>query len=354
MRFLKNKSKIKDWIKAIIIALLLIWFVKIFFIQSYPISSSNMENTLYSGDHIIVNKIKFGVRLPITLLSIPLLDNKIPLLNISSYLDWITLPYFRIFDFINIKRNDVIVFNNPFENDLPTDKKSISVKRCIGIPDDTITIINKKVFVNSKWVRFNNNVIYKYRINTNGKKVSDSLIEKYNLYNGSMVAENVYDYFISSSTSDSLLKHPNIKNARLLGIIKTGDNYFIFPQNPTYGWSDDSFGPLVVPKKNAIVKLNKKNIDLYKKIIEKYENNTLDIKNDSIFINNEIAKEYKFKLNYYFVMDDNRDNSFDSREWGFLPEDHIIGSATMVWFSINKSNNNKSRLSWSRLFNIIK
>lgn len=353
MKFLKNKHKIKDWIKAIIIAFLIIWFIKAYFIQSFPVNSTNMENNLYTGDHIIVNKIKYGIRLPITLLSLPLIDNKIPLLGIKSYLNWITFSYKRIFRFFDIKHDDIIVFNNPTETDLPIDKKSVLVKRCIGLPDDTITIINKKVFVNSKWIRFNSNVIYKYRINTAGVKISDSLIEKHNLYNGGMVSENVYDYFISPATADSLLKHPSIKLIRMLGIFNSDDNYFVFPQNPAYGWSDDQFGPVIVPKKDVTVKISKKNIDLYKRIIEKYENNTLEIKNDSIYINDKVAKTYTFKMDYYFVMDDNRDNAFDSREWGFLPESHIIGSASMVWFSINKTFKNKGAITWSRMFNSI-
>jgi signal peptidase I len=349
----KHKTRIKDWLKAILIALLILWMFNLFFIQSFTISNSNMENTLFSGDKVVVNKIRYGITLPATLLSIPLIDSKLPFTGIKSYLDWISIPYFRILRFFNIQRNDVLIINNPFEEDLPVDKKTRSAVRCIGIPGDTILILNKKVFVNNKMLRSNGNMKYKYRIVIKGKEIPPEIIDKYNLKNGGMISDGIYDFFISSSTVDSIIKNTFIKNIKLLGIYKGDANYYIFPHNPDYGWNDDYYGPVIVPKKNTIINIDRKNFELYRRIIEKYEKNTFEIKGNSILINKKIVKEYKFKLNYYFVLDDNRDNSFDSREWGFLPEDHIIGSASFVWLSINDSPDSKSHFRWNRFFKII-
>jgi len=349
----KIKSNKKDWIKAIVIALLFIWFINTFIIQSYSVNSNNMEDSFFPGDYILVNKIKFGVRLPITILSLPFIENKIPFTKTNSYLEWITLPYCRIFSFSNIKRNDILVINSPYEDDSPIDKKIKSVKRCIGLPNDTLLIINKKVFINNKMIKFNDNIKYKYRVITNGEEIPEEIIKKYNLTMGGTISDGVYDYFLTPQITDSLLKQPFIKSVKLLRIYKYEDNYFTFPHNPLYGWNDDFFGPVIVPKKNSVVVLNKKNIDLYKRIIQKYENNSLEIKGDSILINNKLTKEYKFQYDYYFVMDDNRDNSFDSRQWGFLPEDHIIGSASFLWFSLNKSKNVKNHVRWNRILKAI-
>lgn len=340
-----SKSKKREWLKALFIALVLILLIRLFAFQSITVENSKMESSLFPGDFILINKLGCGARLPITLLSLPFFGHK-------TYSDVIQLPYIRIPGFTGIDNNDLIIFNYPVEKDQPIDKKTQMVSRCIGIPGDTIAIIDKKVFINGKIVEDPENCKYRYRVISKSELSSD-LINLYGINEGGLVAQpNIYDFFITSSTSKQILNDSNIKSINLIKVRKGVKFTPFFPQSEYYGWSLDYFGPLTIPAKGKNIEFDKKTIDLYKKAIQEYENNTLDIRNDTIYINGIASNSYTFKMDYYFVMDDNRDNGKDSRYWGFLPEDHIIGKTTLVWFSFGKSNNSSS-IRWNRLLKLL-
>jgi signal peptidase I len=240
---------------------LLLWlFVRIFIFQSFQIPSSSMHPTLIEGDHIFVNKLAYGARIPITPLSLPMSE---------TYLDWIQIPYLRLPGFSSVKHDDIIVFNYPMDDDLPIDERKGYVKRCVGLPGDTIKIKKGITAINGK----------------------DEITS-----------------FKPIRAMDSSIYSPAC-----------------FPNDARIKWNPDNFGPLYIPKKGESIVLNKKNILLYKRVIEKYEGNILKIKNDSVFINEHYRVTYSFKMNYYFAMGDNRSNSVDSRFWGFVPESHLIG-----------------------------
>ncbi len=295
-----------------------------------------MENTFLKGDIVFINKLVPGPRMPITLLSIPFFGNHFPFSSIPSYLSLIKLPYLRI-NLIDIERNDIIAFNYPLESDPPIDKKTIEVKRCVGLPGDTINIHDKKVFVNKILINDSPNCKYRYRV-TALEPLDSNFYSKYQITTSYLVAKlYVYDMILSNNIAENIAKDSVIKRVQLLKTINLPKFMKIFPYSPYVSWSLDYFGPIYVPKKKQTIPLNKKNIYYYKQIIENYENNKLTIKNDSIiYINDKRSYFYTFKYNYYFVLDDNRDQAKDSRYWGFLPETHIIGKVSYILLNIDK------------------
>ena len=335
-----------DWIKAISIAFILLLIIRIIFIQSCTVKSSSMEKTLLPGDNIIINKTKYGYRFPITLLTMPFNNNK--------YLDLIELPYLRFPSSSKVQHNDLIAFNYPNKSDIPIDKKDIYIKRCIGLPNDTIECYEKKIMVNNKKIIENDNVQYNYRVTTNGSKLNEKFFEKYNISEGRLVADmGVYDLPLTKEQAMLLLNDPKIRYVRLLKKLRDDSSFLSFPHSRYYKWNSDNFGPIIIPKKGNVIKINFKTIPLYKRIIETYEGNNLIIEKYRILINNRVQKTYTFKKNYYYVIDDNRDKAKDSRYWGFVPEDHIIGKASFIWLSIDKNNKWLKKIRWTRFFNTV-
>ncbi len=332
-----------DWTKAIAIAFILILVIRIIFIQSYIVQSSSMEKTLLPGDNIIVNKLKYGYRFPITLLTLPFNNNK--------YLNWIELPYLRFPSSSKIQHGDLIAFNYPYQTDVPIDKKDIYIKRCIGLPNDTIVCYEKEIMVNNKKIIENKNIQYNYRVTIRGSKLNKKFFDKYNITEGSLVANmGIYDLPLTKEQAMLLLNDHKIRYVRLLKKLKGDGSFLTFPHSRYYNWNNDNFGPIIIPKKGNVIKINFKTIPLYKRIIENYEGNNLKIEKYRILINDRVQKTYTFKKNYYYVVDDNRDKAKDSRYWGFVPEDHIIGKASFVWLSIDKSEKWFNKIRWSKFF----
>lgn len=338
-----KKSKFRkilsnSWFKAFIIAFVILWLIKTFFFELAIVKDSNMENTLFKGDIVIINKWVPGPRMPITLMSLPFFGNTFPFTHTQSYLNLIELPYFRL-NFKTIKRNDIIAFNYPIENDNPIDKKTVLLKRCIGLPGDTVNIHDKKVFVNNKLIPDPKNCKYRFRLQTY-EPLDSTFYNKYFISEVLYITSTVYDIMTTNHIADSISKDSLIKKIQILKVLDLPKFTQIFPYSPYISWSYDYFGELIIPKKGDTITLTKKNIYFYKQIIENYENNSLTIKNDTIFeINGVKTKTYTIKYDYYFVLDDHRDHAKDSRFWGFLPESHIIGKASFVLFNANSKLN---------------
>jgi signal peptidase I len=272
---MKIISYINEVVKVFFLAFI-IWLVfHLFMFQVVYVDSASMRNTLFEGDYIVVNKLAYGARLPTTPLSLPFSSTK-------SFLNWIHLPYLRLPGYTHISRNDVMVFNLPTDDYLPVDERELYIKRCVALPGDTLKMDSARIFINSK-------------IQNDIQPLPGFKISSKNMYN------------------------PNF-----------------FPNNSHFKWNLDYIGPIVIPKKGDSVKLTIDNLDLYKKIIGIYENSKLETKGPDIFINGKKINSYTFKMNYYFVLGDNRHNSIDSRYWGFVPEDHIIGKASMLLYSSSK------------------
>lgn len=347
-----GRKSLREWLKAIVIALLILFIFKTFIGQSITVQSSRMEKSVYNGDHIYINKLALGARLPLTLLSIPFTDNTLPFTSIPSYFDWIELPCFRIPGYSDVKRNDLLVFNYPYENDVPIDMKTQYVKRCMGLPGDSIRIYDKKVFLNNKELSVDSsNIQYRFRVVTKkGTAPLKTFWDKFEICEGGFVTNQVYDFIISLKNAALLEKDSMITNVRSLKLDNEQASKIYFPNDITYRWNLDYFGPVRVPKKNDTIAITLKNLPVFRRIIETYEKNKLIIEENRIMINDVEAIKYIFKQNYYFVLDDNRDDAKDSRYWGFLPEDHIIGKASFVWFSFAKNKSGFSKVRWSRIF----
>ena len=337
------RKSLKDWFKAFVIALIIAIIVRAFFFQSYTISSTNMESTLLAGDYVFVNKFKYGARFPITLLSLPFSE--------SASLNWIELPYWRLPGYSDVEREDILVFNYPAENDKAIDKKNIYAKRCIGLPGDTLKIKNKKININGESLENSDGVQLMYRVVAYNKELDEKLLKKYNIHEGGVVSEaGIYDFPLSKKTADSLLKEEIIDTVRVLrDYMKVADPY-VFPQNNSYRWNKDNFGPLLIPKSGLNIELTEKNLPLYQRIIEVYEDNTLEVNAGKIYINNQLVSSYTFQYDYFFVMDDNRDLAKDSRHFGFVPEHHIIGTVSFIWYSVDKNDTGEGNVRWNRVF----
>jgi signal peptidase I len=288
-----------------------------------------MEKSILTGDFIIINKFSYGPRFPKTVLSVPFVNQR-------WYLNLFSFPYFRLFGSPDVERNDIVVFNYPIEDDFPIDHRTYFVKRCMAIPGDTIELKNGDVYVNNIEEQANDYIQHNYFIKSDIDLDTD-FMDKYKIIEGGEISQNNdFSFTLNQSTADSLeSKKYIISIKKRIEDANTWDE-FVFPYNINYKWNVDNFGPLIIPSKGEVISIDTSNLCLYERIIIKYENNSLELKQDSIFINGEYSKTYTIKQNYYFMMGDNRHNSQDSRHWGFVPEDHIIGKGTRVLYSTNK------------------
>jgi len=304
-----------------------------------------MEKSLLTGDFMFINKLSYGPRLPKTLLSIPFVNQKF-------YSTLISLPYMRLFGSPDVERNDVIVFNYPIEDEHPVDHRTYFVKRCLAIAGDSLKIIDGLAYVNNQLT--NNEEFLQFNYHIKSDTVLDSLfIAKYNLTEGGKISDNNdYSFTLTKELADTLRSKTFISVIEKNNEKKEMWDEFVFPFNEHYKWNVDNYGPVRIPAEGDTVRLDSTNLCLYERIITKYEGNTLKLKGDTIYINNVVTNTYVIQMNYYFMMGDNRHNSQDSRHWGFVPEDHIIGKATRIIYSNDKIKHTGVR--WGRIFSGIK
>ncbi len=278
-------------IKSIFWAFLLWLVARIFLFQIYSVPSDSMSNSLLSGDYVVVNKLAYGARIPITPLSIP---------GTNFYFDAIALPYLRIPGYSTPQRNDIIVFNFPLDRYVPIDCRQPYIKRCLALPGDTIAADLGIILVNGAKTIETDSVLCRYVNEQTGE----------------------YLYLTKQAAKKS--------NFTLLPLNGSVYRPVYFPNNGLIKWNADNFGPLLVPKKGMIIKLTPENILLYRTAIEVYEGNTFKSEGSKVLINSIPATSYTFKMDYYFVVGDNRYNSIDSRFWGFVPQNHLIGKFSFV------------------------
>ena len=428
-KFRKPKlGGIREWTDTITFALSAAMLIRFFVFEAFTIPTSSLEGTLLVGDFLFVDKFSYGMRIPNTPLSFPLVQNTFPALKgstpINSYLDWIKIPYIRLPKFTEIKRNDLVVFNFP-EGDTvtqehqsampyltlvngignqilfqqnpnitenykntqeyvdqvnalgreylksgkeftltsrPVDKRDHYVKRCVAIPGDTLEVKKGKLFINNKLAYQAPKLQKSYFIRYNPSKIQtggrDEIIADLNKLRVNTEqnmrfedASNFLTIHTDKITLEAIKKFPYVDS--VVPVYNTSpDLYnFNFPHDKRYyKWSVDDYGPIIIPKKGTIVNLTKENISMYERIIQIYENNQFEVKNDIFYINGKPSTSYIFKMDYYFMMGDNRHNSQDSRSWGFVPEDHIVGKPFVIFFSWDGIN---KRVRFDRLLNLV-
>ncbi len=354
----KKKSALREWVDAIVFAVIAATIIRWFLIEAFTIPTPSMEKSLLVGDFLFVSKFHYGARTPQTLLQLPLTHQKIWGTEIPSYLDWIQLPMFRLPGISEIKNNDVVVFNYPPEDNYPTDLKTNYIKRCIGIAGDTIEIKNRQVYVNGKEAENPPLMQSSYDIRTNGAVINDRVFKKYDITD----THGTDKGYIVQATPETIEKFKAevdiVKAVTQFTNEKGSYSEMTFPMAEGFDWSIDNFGPLYIPKKGDKINIDKRNLALYGKVITHYDGNkNAEIKEDKLLIDGKEVTEYTFNQNYYFMMGDNRHNSQDSRIWGFVPEDHILGKGLLVWWSIDPEGglgNIFSRIRWSRIGMLIK
>tara|TARA_B100000902_G_scaffold38951_1_gene46336 strand:+ start:2515 stop:3768 length:1254 start_codon:yes stop_codon:yes gene_type:complete len=354
----KKKSELRNWLDAIVFAVVAATLLRTFLIEAYTIPTSSMEKSMLIGDFLFVSKVAYGPRVPMTPLSFPLVHHTIPIFGVKSYSEAIKIPYHRMKGIRNIERNDCVVFNWPAEKlGRPIDKKENYVKRCVGMPGDTIQITNTQLIVNNKPQEEFKGMKkqWHYDIKTKGSGLNPNILyQKYDITEGGYGRnKNEYTLTLTEESRKAIQKFTNVINITKR-ISETRYHDYIFPNQKELKWSVDNYGPIIIPKKGATIKLSINNLPLYKDIIERYEKNKLEIKKEKILINNKETTFYTFKMNYYWMMGDNRHNSADSRMWGFVPENHIVGKALFIWMSWDKNAKGFKKIRWDRLFTSVK
>ena len=401
-------QKTLNWVDDIVSALFLVYLVNIFTYQNYQIPSPSLEKTLLVGDYLFVSKLSYGPRIPNTPLSFPLVQHTLPILNCKSYIEWPRWEYKRVKGFGHVKRNDIVVFNFPAGDTValnmpnpdyytllhyhsreairlnkaefgeivyrPVDKRENYVKRCVGRPGDSLQIIDNRIYIDGAVLPDTKNVQHVYYVETDGTIIKDDLFRRLRVsvedrhlasertsnfyqmlsYLGFMKNADgrynpIYRIPLTTAAMEMVKKMPSVRKFVIEPEQLGGD---VYPIDYDMGWTRDNYGPIWIPQKGATIELNEKNLALYHRCIRNYEDNTLEVAPDgSVRINGLPATTYTFQYDYYWMMGDNRHCSADSRSWGFVPEDHVVGKPIFVWLSLDKDRTLfNGGIRWNRLF----
>ena len=374
----EKHSAWNEWLDAIIFAVIFVTFVNIFFFQAFKIPSSSMERTLYTGDHLFVSKLAYGPRVPQTPLTIPFTHNQI--FGKESYSTLIQNDYRRLKGFRDVRRGDCVGFGFPNGDTVlrkapvedyhalvrilgrdkvaslgeyvvrPVDKKDHYVKRCVALPGDTLEIKDGMVWINGRKEEVEPGIQLSYKVVTNGQRINSKTMEQLGLNPSEIYFDSSLPGYPAMILTAEMLE----KVKELPNVVNVSDNLErdaasvsreIFPFTEDSGWTRDFFGPLWIPAKGATVKITVDNLPLYERIITAYEHSDLQ----------QALKdgEYTFKQDYYFMMGDNRHNSLDSRYWGFVPEDHIVGRPALIWLSTDKGKSFPKNIRWRRFLKFV-
>ncbi len=407
---------IMSWVDALVFALVAVYFINQFFFQNYVIPSSSLEKSLLTGDYLFVSKVSYGPRIPETPLTMPLTQHTLPVVNCQSYISWPHWEYRRVKGLGNVELNDIVVFNYPagdtlvenyqnadFYRDIcysmgyqlladrpvdlskmdaqqqydyfkyvyntghqyvvsnpqqfgevisrPTDRRENYVKRCVGLPGMTLQIKNRTVYLDGKANKEPDNVQYTYNVVLN-QPLSDDMMKELGISMEDLTSLNQNGYMPLTKRAAKALA-ANKAVVKSVTPAPEMKNDLLYPLDKVTGWTRDNYGPVWIPKKGATLKLDINNIAIYERPIVAYEHNTLDVKDGKIYINGKETDKYTFKMDYYWMMGDNRHNSADSRYWGFVPEDHIVGKPIFIWWSSDPDRRGFSGIRWNRLFNMV-
>lgn len=371
-RDLKPRSQSGDTVSSLLFAIVVATLVHTYVMQPFTIPTSSLEKTLLVGDFLFVSKFHYGARTPMTTVAAPMVHDTIPVANVRSYTTWPQLPYFRLPGFEKVEKNDIVVFNWPVDTVTkfrdrssvgvrkPIDKKSNYVKRCVGTPGDTFSLKDGVVYINDKELILSDRAKpqYSYIVTTDGSVLNDVFLQKQLKITDRYGQINPNTYIFSSLTDENAEKIKNTPG--IISVVRRiakmgGDesDLGIFPHSKA-DWTVDNMGPIYIPEEGKTVPLNAETLPFYKMIISDYERNDLKVNGNEIRINGEVATSYTFKQNYYWMMGDNRHNSEDSRYWGFVPEDHIVGKPVFVWMSLDPNAPlGLNKIRWERLFTTV-
>lgn len=407
---------VMSWVDALVFALVAVYFINQFFFQNYVIPSSSLEKSLLTGDYLFVSKVSYGPRIPQTPLTMPLTQHTLPVVECKSYIEWPHWDYRRVKGLGKVELNDIVVFNFPAGDTLcaapqyqafdyyqmcygigyqlypnrpnpdsltadmrikyfnaiyeagrqailqnqteygeiitrPADRRENYVKRCVGLPGQTLQIKDRIVYLDGKANKEPENVQYTYHVKLK-QVIPEEMMEDLGISMEDLTSLNTSGYMPLTNRAVKVLKaHPDIVESITLNT--EANDLEIYPLNGNKHWTRDNYGPVWIPKKGESIELTLDNIAIYERPIKVYEANDLQIRDGKIFINGQEAKSYTFKMDYYWMQGDNRHNSADSRYWGFVPEDHIVGKPIFIWWSSDPDRRGINGVRWSRLGRIV-
>ena len=407
-----------SWVDAIVFALGAVYLVNIYFFQNYQIPTSSLEKSLLVGDFLFVSKMSYGPRAPMTPLTMPLTQHTMPVTGTKSYIDWPQWDYKRVKGLGHVKHGDIVVFNYPTGDTVmlnmqatdiyaeaygignehyasilprldslprreqyevfrgiyawgrnyitehpnifgditvrPVDRRENYVKRCVGLPGDTLQIIDRTIYINGQAQAQPENVQFNYYVKTAGMPIPDAMFDELGVSMDDRVRLNVPGFTYLLPLTDAMVAQLKA-NTKLIKSItlepEMGVSRALYPQNLVKQWDRNNYGPIWIPRRGATIELTWDNLPVYERCITAYEGNTLDVRDDGFYINGQRTDTYTFKMDYYWMMGDNRHNSADSRYWGFVPEDHIVGKPLFVWLSLDKDKGwFEGKIRWDRIF----
>ncbi|MDR0962831.1 MAG: S26 family signal peptidase [Mediterranea sp.] len=407
---------VMSWVDAIVFALVAVYFLNIYVLQNYQIPSSSLEKSLLVGDFLCVSKLSYGPRVPNTPLSMPLTQHTLPILNTKSYIEWPQWSYKRVAGLGKVKLNDIVVFNFPAGDTValnhqaedfysiayregrniysksvnmdslsrtqqreiydlyyaagsklirsnpavfgkvitrPVDRRENYVKRCVGMPGDTLQIIKTQVYLNGSPIENPVNMQHNYFVETTGPYIAESIFRELGISKEDqfLIRNNppVYDLPLTQKMYDALAGNKKLVSHIQLETADSQEK--TYPPNLYTKWTRDNYGPIWIPRKGATITLTSDNLPIYERCIRAYEGNRLELRGEDIYINGEKTNQYTFKMDYYWMMGDNRHKSADSRYWGFVPEDHVVGKPVLIWLSLDKDRGwFDGKIRWNRLF----
>ena len=407
---------VMSWVDALVFALVAVYFINLFFFQNYVIPSSSLEKSLLTGDYLFVSKVSYGPRIPETPLTMPLTQHTMPLFECKSYIEWPHWDYRRVKGLGKVQLNDIVVFNFPAGDTIcsapqyqaydyyqmcyqigyqlypqrpdpdsltqeqltryfnaiyqagkqaieqnqqeygvidtrPTDRRENYVKRCVGLPGQTLQIKDHIVYLDGKANKEPDNVQYTYHVKLKDR-LNDDIMQELGITMEDLMSLNTQGYMpLTNYAVQELRKRTDLVESITLN--RDSSELDIYPLNGNMHWTRDNYGPIWIPKKGESIDLTLKNLPIYERPIRTYEGNKLEVKDGKIFINDQETTKYTFKMDYYWMQGDNRHNSLDSRYWGFVPEDHIVGKPIFIWWSSDPDRHGFSGIRWNRLFRFV-
>jgi signal peptidase I len=407
---------VMSWVDALVFALVAVYFINLFFFQNYVIPSSSLEKSLLTGDYLFVSKASYGPRIPETPLTMPLTQHTLPVVECKSYIEWPHWDYRRAKGLGKVELNDIVVFNFPAGDTLcsapryqamdyyqicysigyqlypqrpnpdsltteqraryfatiyqagkaevernqmeygeiitrPTDRRENYVKRCVGLPGQTLQIKNRIVYLDGKANKEPDNVQYTYYVKLK-QAIPDELMKELGISMEDLMSLNTMGYMPLTKHAASVLASRN-DLAESIALNTDANTLDVYPLNGNTHWTRDNYGPVWIPQKGKSIRLTPENLPVYERPIRTYERNDLQVKDGKIYINGKQTDTYTFKMDYYWMMGDNRHNSLDSRYWGFVPEDHVVGKPIFIWWSSDPDRSGISGIRWSRLFRFV-
>ena len=407
---------VMSWVDALVFALVAVYLINLFFFQNYVIPSSSLEKSLLTGDYLFVSKVSYGPRIPETPLTMPLTQHTMPLFECKSYIEWPHWDYRRVKGLGKVQLNDIVVFNFPAGDTIcsapqyqaydyyqmcyqigyqlypqrpdpdsltqeqlpryfnaiyqagkqaieqnqqeygvidtrPTDRRENYVKRCVGLPGQTLQIKDHIIYLDGKANKEPDNVQYTYHVKLKDR-LNDDIMQELGITMEDLMSLNTQGYMpLTNYAVQELRKRTDLVESITLN--RDSSELDIYPLNGNMHWTRDNYGPIWIPKKGESIDLTLKNLPIYERPIRTYEGNKLEVKDGKIFINDQETTKYTFKMDYYWMQGDNRHNSLDSRYWGFVPEDHIVGKPIFIWWSSDPDRHGFSGIRWNRLFRFV-